>query len=391
MRYQWTGLLMTGLMSALVGMNTVASQGQLIGQAVKKQKTNNHLKGPVQVVEEKVVQYHESILKRTPIGTVTSWIRTTFNNVGAPIERTAFGRDGLPESKETLRYNERGNLIEIVSLGRDGVLRISETQDYDERGNQIERTTYDSEGSIKIRVRHKYDLNNRLVEEIRYQPSYAHIANGNSVKTIISYEDQHREKEELKYDGSGRLILRWLIKYNPDGTEKEETCENPARGYSVCPCWKRVYRYDNQGNKTEQGSYEKNSGVYKIDFLMKYDEQGNQTEFDQPGHLRIVYKYSAGGIKTESSAFNREGRLVTKTKYDSTGSETIRTGLRGGILEKNFYDREYDAYDNLIRKTWHRKTISQSVRAMPASEWLVEDKDKGKILEVLEYNLTYYK
>lgn len=376
--------------SVMLGASVVTGQVFPTQQASKKQTSNNGPKGPVQITDDRLIKYSESLLKRTPVGTVISWRRTIYDKDGTVIERITLGRDGVPESIETLRRDERGNLVEVISRGKDGVGHVRETRSYDERGNQTEQVFYDNQGNIKVKVKRKYDLDNRLVEQTRYEPSYAQIANGDTVRINIKYNDQSREDEQLKYDGSNRLIERRLIKRNLDNTTKEEICENPIKGYSVCPFWKRAYKYDDHGNETEQGSYEKDREAYKIDFLRKYDELGNQIEFVQPGRLRILYSYDAKGNKVESAAFNQEGRLVSKTKYDSANNEVVHASLRNGVLEQDFYDREYDIYGNLIRRTWRKKTYSQSDKPLLASDWLKDSADKGKIVEVAEVKISYF-
>jgi hypothetical protein len=139
-----------------------------------------------------------------------------------------------------------------------------------------------------------------------------------------------------------------------------------------------------------QSSYNIN-GKYTGSLFRKYNEQGKQIEFEIPDIIRMVSFYDPNGFETESETYSHDGRISTKSKYDSKSSEIMRTGLRpDGALVKEYYVKEFDVYGNLLKETWWRKTIP-SGSSVPLSEWLKEEKDKGTMVEIIEHKITYYK
>ena len=347
---------------------TADKQGE---QAVKKWRIKSERRGPVKAVEFKQTGFRQLIFKRVQV--VVSWGITSYDELGQPIETISYDKKGKPDGKENYRY--------------------------DDRGNQIERIASDVQGVITVRVNRRFDLKDRLIEELFYLPRNRPAANGDTTKTVLDYDDQDDKETILKYDGSGALVARSAHKYNADGTEKEGICESYTKGFSVCPDWKRVYKYDEKGRKVEQGSYEKNSDVYSVDLIYKYDERGNQIEFEMPSNMhakeiyrRYEYKYDANEMKTERWDFKYDGRLVAKIKYDVNGNEMLRAFMRAdGVLVKDFYERQYDGYENATKRVWSQKKIMPSGRPLPSSDWLNDEKSKGKPISMSKEKITYYR
>lgn len=335
---------------------------ELIGMKVAPREVSGPVSGPVQCIESKQIRFRNSIIKRSE--KIITWDITTYNRQGMPVEANSFKNNGKPDGKSIMSYDDRGNLTERVS--------------------------YDPGNIVDVKVNYKYDTHGRLLEELWYRPGYAHIANGDYHKTIYKYDDQKRVSEKLDYDGQNQLVLRLTQTYNKDGAIKEEVCANPVRGYSICPAGKRVYKYDSSGNQIEQAQYNID-GAYTGGIFRKFNDQGKVIEFEQPGIIRVVSFYDPNGVEIESDIYSSDGRISNKAKYDSKGREVMRTGLRpDGILEKNYYVREFDVYGNLLKETWWRKRVPSGSSA-PMSEWLKEEKDRGAMIQVIEHKISYYK
>jgi hypothetical protein len=338
---------------------TESSASQVI---IGRKEEPPEVKGPVQRIESKQIRFRNGVFKRSE--KIISWDQTAYNRQGRSVETVSFKSDGKPDGKEVKSYDDRGNLTERIG--------------------------YDSGNIVTVKVNYKYDAHGRKIEELYYDHGYAHIACGDHYKTVYKYDDRKRTAETLNYDGQNQLVLRRLETYNLDGAVSEMVCENPARGYAICPAGKRVYKYDSRGNQIEQAGYNI-SGKYTGGIFRKYNDQGKEIEWEMPGIIRVVSFYDPNGVKIESATYSRSGRISTKTKYDSRGREIMRTGLRpDGVLEKDYYVREFDVYGNLLKETWWRKEIP-SGNSAPSSEWLKEEKDMGTMIEVIEHKISYYK
>jgi len=328
-----------------------AGSKKYIGRKEHYRKVN----GPVQSIESKQIRFRNRSEK------IISWDRTTYDRQGRSVEVISFNSKGKPEGNDVKSYDDRGNLTERIG--------------------------YDSRKIVRFKVTYKNDEHDRLLEELRDDPSYC---DGDRFKTIYRYDDQKRVVEELNYDSENRLIERRLTTYNLDGAMKEIVCENPVRGRLICPFGKRVYKYDSRGNQIEQASYDIN-GKYTGSIFRKYNEQGKEVEWEIPGSIRVVSFYDSDGNEIESETYSRNGRISNRTKYDSKRRVTMRTGLRpDGILEKDYYIREFDVYGNLLKEIWWKKEIPSGSSA-PVSDWFKEEKDKGTMIEVNEQKISYYK
>lgn len=351
-------MTVTAFFYAKAWAQTESSTSQVI---IGRKEEPPEVKGPVQRIESKQIRFRNGIFKRSE--KIISWDQTAYNSQGRPVETISFKSNGKPDGKEVMSHDNRGNLTE--------------------------RIAYDPGNIVTVKVNFKYDAHDRLIEELWYNPGYAHIACGDYYKTVYKYDDRKRTTETLNYDGQNQLVLRRLETYNLDGTVSEMVCENPTRGYAICPAGKRAYKYDSRGNRIEQAQYDM-SGKYTGSIFRKYNDQGKEIEWEMPGLIRVVSFYDPNGVNIESATYSSSGRISTKTKYDSRGREIMRTGLRpDGVLIKDYYVREFDVYGNLLKETWWRKEIP-SGNSVPLSEWLKEEKDMGTMIEVIEHKISYY-
>src|SRR5262245_52699908 len=251
---------------------TESSTSQVI---IGKKEQPPEVKGPVQRIESKQMRFRNGVFKRSE--KIITWDQTVYDRQGRSIEAISFKSNGKPDGKEVMSYDDRGNLTERIG--------------------------YDPGNNVTVKVNYKYDAHSRLIEEHWYRPGYARIACGDYYKTVYKYDDQKRTAETLNYDGQNQLALRRLETYNLDGTVSEMVCENPARGYAICPAGKRVYKYDGRGNQIEQAGYDM-SGKYTGSILRKYNEQGKKIEWEMPGIIRVVSFYDPTGAEIESATYS---------------------------------------------------------------------------------------
>ncbi|MCI0389194.1 MAG: hypothetical protein MOB07_10590 [Acidobacteria bacterium] len=84
--------------------------------------------------------------------------------------------------------------------------------------------------------------------------------------------------------------------------------------------------------------------------------------------------------------------LSTRTKYDSRGKVLLHAGIKpDGSLEKDYYVREFDLYGNLVKEICWRKVVKSSGQSAPLSEWLKDEGDKGKMIQLIDRKISYYK
>ena len=115
---------------------------------------------------------------------------------------------------------------------------------------------------------------------------------------------------------------------------------------------KTFFKYDENGNNTEQNVYNSDgSFYYKV--TKKYDENGNRFEwnrYNSDGSLNIKYtfKYDENGNAFEMNIYNSDGNLDTKSTYkyefDKQGNWIKKIEFLDGIPEY-ILERQYEYYD----------------------------------------------
>jgi len=315
-----------------------------------------------------------------------------------------FTRKEKPFNRYKAIYDKQSVLSEISFLKPGGSIDLKIVYKYDENGRELERINYDPKNNVTRKIVHKYDDKGRLIEETTYDPHDSCFAQDSYTRNVFKYDDQRNEKEELDYDCAGRLVLRRLTKHNPNGTVKEESCENPISGYILCGNARWVYKYDEEANKIEMLVYpakgkperptnptlEASEGKQPSKVEWKYDRQGNQIEVNY-GSMRITTSYSSHRLKDEETVIDKDGQITGRIKYDSKGNEILRVGRKvDGTLHKEYYQREFDSYGNCTKEVWSRKIINDPNKAISPSEWLKDEKDKGKVIQIIYQKITYY-
>jgi len=176
------------------------------------------------------------------------------------------------------------------------------------------------------------------------------------VKTTFRYDEWGREIESAGLDEQGRLVYRQVSLYDSKGKVKEtiETIRvhpehfTPMR-YDVYRNTRSEFRYDEQGNQTEE---------IEFDFTGKY--YGKYTKrYDEKGRMIALTRYDSVDRPTEHTVSNygSNGRLAAQEEYQSSTYDrdnnlvagTIRTSV-GSFQMGTRYLFSYDGRGNWIEK-----------------------------------------
>jgi hypothetical protein len=206
-----------------------------------------------------------------------------------------------PRPLNTLAFNEYGYVVKELIYNLEGrVSQIGSTK-YDANGNRKELLFQNSRGGLLSSLQCEYDTAGKLRECVSTQ------ANGliSKQRCWPRYNDAGNKVEELWFSEDGILSRRYLYKFGPTGETAEQV----------------LYRYAEDGSIDEKWS-------------TIYDEEGN-----------IV----------ETSCFDQHGRIIggpIRYKYNRDGDEieAATVSLKGDVYSTTFYDYDFDAQRNWIKR-----------------------------------------
>ena len=120
--------------------------------------------------------------------------------------------------------------------------------------------------------------------------------------------------------------------------------------------YKKVYKYDENGNLVEELTYSPDGKELRVTVLNTYDSNGNLIEVIDKGKYsnsttHILYKYDAQGnmiekLRTDDSDYQDWWR--TLKKFDSFGNEIENIEYKAEDTEYSRTLYIYDKYSNLI-------------------------------------------
>ena len=164
-------------------------------------------------------------------------------------------------------------------------------------------------------------------------------------KSDIIVEDQFDVTNE-----DVKLLTKKIFKYDDDGNLSEERVYD-GNGEDLLV--KIEYNYDGNRNLTEIEYYYPPSGDF-TSIKGKFDESGNLIEsryYDKDGELNGKYKYDKDGNLSEERNYDQDGELSSKTKYkyDNKGNMSSKIFI-SDYESKVTYKYEFDKNDNWIKK-----------------------------------------
>lgn len=186
--------------------------------------------------------------------------------------------------------------------------------------------------------------------------------------------------------------------FNEKGNREEEVLANPDGSEGS----KAIYTYDKKGNKTGVNTFQPN-GSPNLKITSKYDPKGFETErtvTDLSGsgdNWYTTYKYDNEGRKTEESILHLDGEpSKILYKYDEKGNMIESNQLKPDGSPVFKYNYKYDEKGNKIEmmntvEGILRNTFTYTYEFDPTGNWIKEfDSEKGKLLFIVEREITYY-
>ncbi|HNY12639.1 MAG TPA: RHS repeat protein [Candidatus Wallbacteria bacterium] len=202
---------------------------------------------------------------------------------------------------------------------------------FNENGDKTEerRISYDSKAKAEVIT----DIYNYSYNEIRNVTGENHSqlnAATNSYeivsKQIYKYNEKNKLIETLNYDSEG-FIGSITRSYDKNQFEIEKNEFNKEKQMIL----KTLFKYDENGNKTDMDEYNVTNGKVCLKTNTKYDKLGNET--------------------TVTACCGETIDTVTTYSYDIAGNitESVKTDSKGKIIEKKSF--EYDDVKNLTGET----------------------------------------
>lgn len=189
-------------------------------------------------------------------------------------------------------YNEQGNELEITQYNDKKEIAFTWKNVYDNDGNCVEKVYND--GHITRKLTYIYNdkklcteaseyidgtlaktttfLYNELGQEIESYEKFA----GQTIQNKLAskYDEKDKLRETAAYDESGALSLKQLFTYNDAGY----LIQHSIFGGDHAPVYKRIYQYDQNGNKTQDFGFGGDSELMLNDcfkYVYQYDNKGN--------------------------------------------------------------------------------------------------------------------
>jgi hypothetical protein len=228
------------------------------------------------------------------------------------------GETRFLESRVEFTYDEEGNLQGRIERDKEGniIERVETTRitKREDGGKEKEIIRIDKDGKVIVKVKEIYDKNGRLIEEtLRDLEPHPET-------TYVGYTSK------FEYNDEGKLSKEIKIRERKDGKTKKEEKE---------------YKYDTKGNLIEL--VEKDDGIEKRE-VYRYDEKTGkliETLLFYKNKLEENYVYE----------YDEKGNLIAK-KYKSKSGE---------VTPVEEYKYEYDSEGNLIKEIKTRKKIIREI------------------------------
>ncbi len=223
-------------------------------------KTMDGLKGAVQRVETQQLRFIDEISHEKPFSQIFRFI-TEYDRDGKKQLEIAYNPDDSISSKEMFYYNAKGQLIEKTQS------RISDTPEW--------RWNYEINEHENYRIERVYDENDSLIG-----------------KDILRFNPDGTKKEELSYDESETLIQSnfFQLQKNDHATTVESIVTSP-KGLVLK---KTVYTYNLNGQLIEKAVFNANSVRIEKE-VYEYDELGNpirETAYNPKDEITHTYLFT---------------------------------------------------------------------------------------------------
>lgn len=168
---------------------------------------------------------------------------------------SALGISVSAQSKKQIKELKIKNCTENTTLyegGKETATYKSGFRTFDKEGNTTEDTEYNQDGTVKRKETAKYSGKNKIEEVVDERGDKD---NENSPKTYkkttYKYDADGDKTEEVEYDAAGAVVKKTTYAYNKNKDKQFEVVYDGA-GRLIK---KTVYGYDNKGLKISKSIY----------------------------------------------------------------------------------------------------------------------------------------
>lgn len=239
-------------------------------------------------------------------------------------ERGDMCRRELAAREERVTYDGEGRVLCIATYDVDGVKLSSREFIYGEDGALLCEQTRDADDVVQISLRNVYNAEHQLVRQDEVDAAGRVVGERHN-----TYVGSRLIESEGYYLGS--LAGSVAYRYDVDGNISEQSYfmgDGTSGG-------RRTYTYDAAGNVLTESLFEGSGTTPTMSYLYRYDEQGNRTEWhhlypNAEGVMQLheYYRYSYDShhnvILTESFFSFEPGRMPSAAQPDSRLEVHIR-------------------------------------------------------------------
>ena len=184
---------------------------------------------------------------------------------------------------------------------------------------------------------------------------------------------------------------------NEKRLEQKERDRIKTSGIFFMSTWKYIYsfgkpekkgiqlssvRYDADGNRTEETTYNPNDGTIFAKTNYRYDEDGNFIEevtTKGDAKTKTIYRYDSTGNKKEMVSYKQDGTVDRKGIYVYDGENNLVESL-GYLADGRLYSKELYAYDSSGNVIEQKNSISRFTYAYD---------DDGNMIEMVKYGRDF--
>ncbi len=235
---------------------------------------------------------------------------------------------------ENYRYKKEGKFTEW------GIL-YNKKYEFDNTGRYTGYTELTPAGALSYKIKYAYNA-----KEKKATVSYFDKDEKPTIKKIWSYTNSGQLAQIQEYTKENKPDWRYVYTYNTNGNRVlMESYKPDSTLYS-----KTSYSFDAKGNET--GYLLQTPGYANSGRSYVYDDKGNKTgetwlNGKNETDFRFVYKYDANGNMTEQQKYRQDKLSDTTTwkyEYDSKGNWIKRTQYTSDGVEFDIAERKIEYY-----------------------------------------------
>lgn len=226
-------------------------------------------------------------------------------------------------------------------------------------------------GNVKSYTRTDYTITSKFGELFRTP----------NTKIITNIDDNGNVAEIIEATAKDVVINKTLYKYNEDGNQTEEACYDANSNL----LWKTVITYKD-GKKVDSSEYGKNGALRgKIVYAYDGDRLVEETGYDDEGYLvwKTVNKYEAGKLVIVSQ-YASDGSLDTEDTYTYTENNKIESITSADLWNKTSTKKvfRYASNGNLTEITTYNNAKQITNRLV------VKYDNLGNVARLSDYTIT---